>query len=235
MTMGLGKKIKKVVHKVVGGPVSLSNPHITGGVAGAVLGGAAMGGVGSALGAAAGPEVVKALTPAPYPGLEDGNGQADYDRIRAEYGALADRYTSDATSYRDKLASSLANTGQETFKMANPYILQDLNARGLFTSPTAVSEGQSQALKEIALDNNRSLQDFDTDVFNNIQNIRSTGVGSSLQRLFDVQDNDREERLARYLARRQSRDSLVNALIGGTASFGGSALSLLDDPYDRKR
>jgi hypothetical protein len=223
--MGLGKKIKKVVHKVVGGPVSLSNPHITGGVAGAVLGGAAMGGVGSALGAAAGPEVVKALTPAPYPGLEDGNGQADYDRIRAEYGALADRYTSDATSYRDKLASSLANTGQETFKMANPYILQDLNARGLFTSPTAVSQGQSEALKEIALGNQQQLSGFDTDVFNNVQNIRATGTGASLQRLFDVQDQDREQRLATYLARRQSRDSLVSSLLGGAATLGGAYLT----------
>jgi hypothetical protein len=202
--MSLLKKVKKIATGVVN-PLGIG----TGGPINSGLGGAA-----------------QALMPAapPPPQFDPSSGQADYDRIKSEYGHLADQYTTDAGNYREKLAHVLADTGQQTFQMENPYILQDLNSRGLFTSPTAVNQAQADALKEIALDNSHQLSGFDTDVFNNTQNIRSTGTGASLQRLFDVQDQDREERLASYLAKRKSRDSLVSSLLTGAATIVGAYL-----------
>lgn len=46
-------------------------------------------------------------------------------------------------------SNDLANSRQKTFEQANPFILEDLNRRGLFNSETAVTGAQAEALKKL--------------------------------------------------------------------------------------
>lgn len=167
---------------------------------------------------------------------------------------------------RERLAGNLASMGQQTFERANPFILEDLNRRGLFTSESAVTGAQADALKDIALanqaqltnydvgqaseladtienierENTGSLANLDTDFFKQEEAIKSGGLDkliggeesaltaalearrAGVQRSFDLADADREERLARYLAKKQSRNQIVSSLIGLTGTIGGA-------------
>lgn len=168
---------------------------------------------------------INRLLPNPQAPQNDPNQGANDDAlIRQRYNQMADEYSSGATSLRAKLAQNLAQTGQETFQQANPFILEDLNARGLSTSPTAVGAEQARALAELTTQNNRALSDFDTDVFGNVQSLRQTGSAQGVQRTFDLADASREEAMAKYLAKKQSRTALISALIGAAGTSGGAAL-----------
>lgn len=148
--------------------------------------------------------------------------------------------------YRKTLASNLANTSQQTFNQAVPGLLEDLNARGLFTSQTARDQETNRALQELATQQNQILTDYDTTQFGNIQDIRSTALSALLggdqsaldsalalrkagiQRSFDVQDQNAQNALASSMAKRQSRDQLFSSLIGGGSSIGLGMLLCFD-------
>lgn len=147
--------------------------------------------------------------------------------------------------FRKTLAESLASTGRGVFERENPNILEDLNARGLFTSQTARDQEQGRLMKDIALQEQESLRGFDTDLFNELQDIRGTGLSALLggdqsaldsalslrkagiQRQFDEADAAREQSFAEMMAKRQSRDQLIGSIIG----LGGAGLiGLCFDP-----
>ena len=142
--------------------------------------------------------------------------------------------------FRKTLADSLAATGRGVFQRENPNILEDLNARGLFTSQTARDQEQGRLLGDIALQEQESLRGFDTDLFNEVQDIRGTGLSALLggdqsaldaalslrkagiQRQFDEADAAREQSFAEMLAKRQSRDQLFSAIFPMIGNVVGS-------------
>ena len=159
---------------------------------------------------------------------------------RGQINTFADEQQGRATDFRRGLAESLTKRGQDTFNLMNPSILEDLNSRGLFTSQTARDKSQADALKEIEIENQRQLLNFDTQSFNDISDIRGTGLSALLggdqsaldaalelrkagiQRKFDEADAAREQSFAEMLARRQSRDQMIQGLLGlGAGAFGG--------------
>lgn len=168
--------------------------------------------------------------------LEQLRRQELAEQQRKQIYDFADEYKSRAKSYRDELAKSLADIGQQTFYQANPFILEDLNSRGLFTSGSAVNERQADALKNIALANQEKLSAFDTNAYADEQDIYGSGLETYLggnqdaldaalelrraqiQRKFDIASQNQQADLAQNLARRQSRDQLLSSLIG----FGGA-------------
>jgi len=251
--MGFGlkrtlKKIAKPIKKVIGGPITLKNPAILG---------SALGPMGTTIGATAN-HLGNAMA-IDSPEIDDGSGSlGEFDTLAAEeerrrqelaqkqrdqiYG-FADEYGTSAAERRSALATSLADLAQRTFEQANPFILEDLNSRGLFTSPSAVAGEQTNALKDLSIQSDERLNAFDTDVFNEISDIKGTGLSTllggdqdaldaaldlrrqKLGRQFDVQDQAADRAFAEYLAKRQSRDNLINSLIGGGSSIAGGILA----------
>lgn len=154
----------------------------------------------------------------------------------------ANDYQNQAGTFRTQLANNLLNSSQQTFQQENPYILQDLNARGLSSSPTEVGHAQSQALGELALKNNDYLNQYDQSTFNTLAGLHQTALAAGLQggqdaldssmdlrrqgleRQFAVADQARQEALANALAKRQQRSSLIGSLIGAGSSLGSAAL-----------
>lgn len=125
-------------------------------------------------------------------------------------------YAARAKAYRDALAASLEKQGQQTFQQANPYILEDLNARGFATSPTATAQAQTDALKNIALQNQATLTNYDMGTFDQTEALKQAG----LERDYALADQARADALAESLASRASRDSLTSGLMG----LGGNVL-----------
>ena len=162
---------------------------------------------------------------------------------QGQINTFADQFSGKAKSYRDQLASTLANQNVDAFKLANPYILEDLNARGLFTSPTGVNQAQTEALKELELDRQSKLLGFDQQVFGQENDIRGTALSallggeqsalesalemqrSKLQRSFDVADQESVRRTAEYLAKKQARNQLISSLLSGGSQIGASFLT----------
>lgn len=144
--------------------------------------------------------------------------------------------------YRKQLASHLADTAQQTFSQANPSILEDLNSRGLFTSQTARDQEQGRFLQQLATQQQQQLGDFDTAQFNNLNDIRSTGLSALLggnqsaldaalelrkagiQRQFDVADQNRQMAFSNMLANKQSRDQLIGSILGLGGQLGAGFL-----------
>lgn len=170
--------------------------------------------------------------------LREGFGQ-DYNNQILDF---RKQYTTDAAKRRANLATSLSDSGQKFFMQNNPAILEDLNSRGIFTSPSAVSNAQAQALKEIELGNQDKINAFDTQTYTDENQLRLAGLTGDLQAQQDAMDAGldlrrtsleknmqdaqagREEALARDLARQQSRNSLYGSLIGAGGSLGGAYL-----------
>lgn len=139
----------------------------------------------------------------------------------------ADEYAKQAAAYRKALQRRLMEQGQEQFKQANPFILEDLNARGFATSPSETANAQSRYLSDIALKNNQALTSFDTSAFEQEQALRQDAAMSPLElqrmgieRDYALADQARQEALARELARQQSKDSMTSGLLG----LGGNLL-----------
>lgn len=84
----------------------------------------------------------------------------------------ADEYAKQAAAYRKALQDRLLAQGQEQFKQANPFILEDLNSRGFATSPSETANTQARYLADIALKNDQTLGAFDTNAFNEESNLR---------------------------------------------------------------
>lgn len=156
---------------------------------------------------------------------------------------FADEQQGRANTFRQSLAEALSQQGRDTFSLMNPSILEDLNARGLFTSQTARDQSQNQALKEIELARQGQLSDFDQNVFSDISDIRGTALSALLggnqsaldaaldlrragfQRKFDLADQQAQMSFANMLARRQSRDQMVQGLLGFAGNLGGGLLA----------
>jgi hypothetical protein len=174
---------------------------------------------------------------------EEAKRKALGQQQRQQILGFADETQGRAANFRTGLAQSLSDTGQQFFKRLNPAILEDLNSRGLFTSQTARDQEQSQALGDIARENENSLRAFDTDMFNKVNDIRGTALSSELggdqsaldsalalrkgaiQRRFDETDATREQNFANMLSKRQSRDSLIASLLGLGGRLGAASLA----------
>lgn len=147
-----------------------------------------------------------------------------------------------AADNRTKLAQSLSDQGQQTFSLANPSILEDLNARGLFTSQTARDQSQAQALKEIALANQGTLTNYDLNTQNQINDLKSSGLSamlggeqsaidtalglrqSAISQQFQNSQAQAQNALAQWLAQQQSRTQLTSSLLGLGGTLGAGAL-----------
>lgn len=156
---------------------------------------------------------------------------------------FADDTQKRGTDFRAQLAQSLAATGKGVFERENPNILEDLNSRGLFTSQTARDQEQGRLLKDIALNEQQQLSSFDTNLFNDVSDIRGSGLSALLggdqsaldsalelrkagiQRRFDEADAKREQSYAEMLAGRQSRDRLIQSIFPLGGSIFGSFMS----------
>lgn len=228
--MGFGKSLKKIGKGLTGGAI--------------------LGGVGSlAKNLFSTPKAPGAMDAGPDQAALDAYGSDAQNRLqqladqqRGQINEFGNQFQSNASDYRNKLAASLAQTGQQTFQQANPYILEDLHSRGLASSPTTVAQEQSRALQDIALKNQGILSDFDTSAFNQLNDIKGAGLNTflggnqdaldqaletrraGLQRSFDVADQNRQQSYANYLAKRQSRDQLIQSLIGGGFNIASAGM-----------
>lgn len=165
-------------------------------------------------------------------------GQMSYQDILN----AASQYQTNAQAYRKKLAESLQQTGQQTFTSANPNILEDLNARGLMSSPTEVAAAQAKVLGDIATRNQDELLGFDIDTFNATRGMEDAALNARLnseQAAIDQQTQleqakiqqdvananaEAERKLAEELAKRESRNQLTSSLLGLGGNLGASAL-----------
>lgn len=156
------------------------------------------------------------------------------DFANQQEGSIAD--------YRKTLAQHLSDTAQQTFQQANPGILEDLNSRGLFTSQTARDDSQNRALQQLATQQQSALSNFDTSEFNNVQDIRGSGLSALLggdqsaldsaldlrkagiQRSFDVADQQRNQAFQQMLAQQQSRQQMIGSILGLGGSLGAGFL-----------
>jgi len=132
---------------------------------------------------------------------------------------------------RDRISSSLNDYGAKLFEQTRPGVYEDLNARGVFTSPTAVSNANAQALKEIALENQRTLMDYDNTALSSLLQGDQDALDAALDLRRGKLEGDlagqaagREEALARDLAGKSNRNQLTGSLIGAGGSLGSSLL-----------
>lgn len=132
---------------------------------------------------------------------------------------------------RGMLAESLGRSGQATFERANPFIMQDLQRRGLFTSPSARATAQSDVLGDIERENQQFLRQFDVadlstqmqveqDALDAALNLRRSGLENRL----GVLQSSADRNLAESLARRQGRNQLWGSLIGAGGNILGGYL-----------
>lgn len=144
---------------------------------------------------------------------------------------FANQVGSELDQRRAALASSLQSQGEGLFKQANPGILEDLNSRGLMTSPSAVNQAQTDALKQIGLANQGHLNDFDNSATATRLQLQQNALDSGLDLTRGDLDNrlqqnatNQEQGFASDLARQQNRNNLTNSLISGGTSILGASL-----------
>lgn len=155
---------------------------------------------------------------------------------------FAKQQEASAGDYRTRLAQSLSDQGQQTFQLANPGILEDLNARGLFTSQTARDQSQAQALKEIALANQGTLTNYDTNTQGQINDLKSSALSALLggeqsaidtalglrqqgiQNSFNSAQQQSQNSLAQWLAQQQSRNQLLSSVLGMGGQLGAAGM-----------
>ena len=132
---------------------------------------------------------------------------------------------------RNTLASSLADSGKRTFDMAMPGIMENLNSRGVYNSSTAVAKSSADALKEIELENQGILRNYDDAALSARLQGGQDGLDSALDLRRGKLEGDiaeqtagREEALARDLARKSSRNQLTGSLIGAGGTLLGAGL-----------
>jgi hypothetical protein len=167
------------------------------------------------------------------PAFPGGTRFSDFGRNQSnQILGFADEYGDVATKRRTDLMKSLTDLGQQQFQMANPYILEDLNRRGLATSPTAVGADQANALKEISLANQAKLFDLQSQDYATEDALRRSALEANLgaeqtglEYQLGEESADREAALANQLAREQRRAQLSNSLIGVGGNVLGGLLS----------
>lgn len=122
-----------------------------------------------------------------------------------------------------KYGQDLASSRQKTFEQANPYILEDLNRRGLLTSETAVTGAQADALKALQAQDEAKLGGARLDLFSDLQDYRERG--SDVLNQFDT---------GTFEAGQDIRGSGLSALLGGNQEALDSALELRRGGLERK-
>jgi polyhydroxyalkanoate synthesis regulator phasin len=160
------------------------------------------------------------------------NELANYEStLRGKFGDTA---SADILKTRDSLAQSLNDQGKQFFDQQNPAILEDLNSRGLLTSQSEVANKTARALKEIELNNQSYLRDFDTSALNARLQAQQDALDSGLDLrrggLGQAGANaaaDKEQALANSLADKNARNQLTGSLIGAGGSLLGAALPSL--------
>lgn len=161
---------------------------------------------------------------------------------RGKINTYADDQANRAAAYRASLAKSLSDTSANVFKNMNPGILEDLNSRGLFTSQTARDQEQGRLLSDLATKENQQLTDFDTQNYGDQNDLRSQGLNAELSgdqsgldaqlglqkagltRQFNVQDTNAENSFAADLAKRKSKDQLLQSLLGVGGQLAGAGI-----------
>lgn len=170
--------------------------------------------------------------------------------IESQYDKSLKDYQTTSANRRASLSSSLSDSAKKTFELNNPAILEDLNSRGVFSSGTAVANAEADALKELELQNQGTLRNFDTSSQNyedqvsaqrlkDLNELDSAGTSAGIQSQQDALDSAlnlrkgqlqqsnqtaqaaQEEALARELAGQQQRSQLTNSLIGVGGNLGG--------------
>lgn len=173
--------------------------------------------------------------------------------VESQYGTALQDFQTTGARRRAELARSLSDTAQKNFQLQNPYILEDLNARGVFTSPTAVNQAQAQALKQLEIGNQGQLLGYDEqqrqleDVFKNQRLNTLTGFDTAatsqrlqssqdaldaaldlrrgkLQNTLEAKSAYEQAQVARDLASRKSRNDLLGSVIQLGGTIGGALL-----------
>ncbi len=161
---------------------------------------------------------------------------------QGQINSYADDQAKRAQDYRATLAKSLADTSANTFKSMNPGILEDLNSRGLFTSQTARDDAQGRLLSDLSNQQNQQLTQFDTQNYGDLNDIRSEGLNAllggdqsaldsslalrkaGLTRQFDVADQSADTSFAAQLAKKKSKDQLLQSILGIGGQVGGALI-----------
>jgi hypothetical protein len=161
---------------------------------------------------------------------------------QAQINKFAQEQEKSAADYRKQLAANLATTAQQTFQQQNPYILQDLNARGLFTSQTARDEAQNRALQELATRQSDILSNYDIEQARNINELRGTGLSAllggqqagldtafelkkaAIQSQMDAANVDRQNAFAQAMASEANRNNLISSVLGLGGMLGANYL-----------
>lgn len=90
------------------------------------------------------------------------------ERMASKEDELKGLYEGELGKYQNELATSR----QKTFEQANPFILEDLNRRGLFNSETAVNQEQANALAKLQAADEAKLGEARLGMFNDLQGYR---------------------------------------------------------------
>jgi len=238
--MGIGKSLKKIGGKAL----AVANPVTAFSTLAPVIGG-------KMIGDALSPRGVDMPNYDPYGDREQFNQLGDTEftqrtalgqKQQGQINSYADEQAKRAQAYRATLAKSLADTSANTFKSMNPGILEDLNSRGLFTSQTARDQEQGRLLADLANQQNQQLTAFDTDQFGVDRDTRGEALNAllggdqsaldsslalrkaGLTRQFDTQDIQANNSFAASLAKKQSKDQLLQSLLGLGGQIGGAAI-----------
>lgn len=173
---------------------------------------------------------------------EEAKRQALAKEQQGQINDFANQQEGSVADFRKILAQHLSDTAQQTFQQANPGILEDLNSRGLFTSQTARDDSQNRALQQLATQQQSALSNFDTNEFNNIQDIKGSGLSALLggnqsaldsalelrkagiQRSFDVADQQRNQAFQQMLANQQNRQQMISSILGLGGTLGAGLL-----------
>lgn len=174
--------------------------------------------------------------------------------IQGTYDQSLGKYRDTSSTRRASLSSSLGETAKKQFEMQNPYLLQDLNSRGLASSPTEVARAQGEIQKQLALESEGRLGEFDKSTRDyedsltanrmaDLNQLDMTGTSAELQANQDALDsaldlrrgslesslaerNSAEERaLAESLAAENRKAGLTNSLIGAGGGLLGGLLA----------
>lgn len=237
-------------------PFGNSGGSIVGTGLGAVAGGLIGGPAGAAIGASIGGGLGSSFNKTPKaPGLPDNSAamnalaeqeaakqQALAQQQQQQINDFATQQQKSVADYRGTLAQNLSNTAQQTFQQENPFIMEDLNSRGLFTSQTARDQSQNQALQQLATQQQNTLSNYDTQQFNNIQDIKGSGLSALLggnqqaldtalqlreagiQNTFNQQNQQAQMSYAQMLAGQQSRNQMISSVLGLGGTLGAASM-----------
>ena len=132
---------------------------------------------------------------------------------------------------RNNLAKSLTDYNIGLFRQYQPELLEDLNSRGLATSPSELANSTTRAMTELALASQPELMNIEMGATSADLQAQQDAIDSALDLRRGKLESDenakmaaQEEALARDLAKQQSRNSLYQSLIGAGGNLGSAML-----------